>query len=131
MKTKHALLGFIATLMSFHLGPGGIAAFADIQGDAADIVVQMDKAEKTWKPTLQRLESQLGGSPERQAAIAQTARRAREFLELTATIKREAEKIRRGDTSEEKINLLGKYIHNWKMKLNELSDAVDKLSNTH
>jgi hypothetical protein len=130
MKTTRTLICIIVALISFHLGIDIKAALADIQDDAADIVVQMDKAEKTWRPTLKQLETQHGGNPERQAAIAQTARRAREFLDLTATIKREAEKIRRGDTSDERINLLGKYIHNWRMKLNELSEAVDKLSNS-
>jgi hypothetical protein len=110
-----------------YFGIGGSAIFADNRSEAAKIVADMDKVEKTWKPVLKKLEENRDGSPARKAAIAEAAKRVREFLDLTATVKREAEKIRRGDESAEKIQLFGKHYFNWSMKLNEVTAAAEKL----
>jgi hypothetical protein len=131
IRTTRLLACIIGALALLHFGIGGKAALADDRAVVADIVTQMNKAEEKWKPILKQLEEQRGGTPERKAAVLQTAKRVREILALSVTIKREAERFLRGDTSDEKIALLNRYHDKWEIKSKELDEALDRLSETN
>ncbi len=118
-------VGLVAACAVFYLTTGAITQ-AGIRDEATVIVEQMDEIEKQWKPLL-RVKPPRNVSLERRTKIASFQKRVRTFLELTAAVKREAERIRLGNTSTKNIDLLKRYLHEWALALNELQAAIDDL----